>query len=80
MGCVCCVRYLLCRLIANPPPPYTNRRLTMAQVTGRNGYIYPATLISGNLYIVGKYIVTVVDGRCDETIARATKANVARYR
>jgi len=49
------------------------------EVTGRNGYIYDATHIKDNLYVVGKFIVTVEDGRCDETICRATKASVTRH-
>ena len=50
------------------------------EVTGRNGYLYDATHISGNLYIVGKYIVSVIDGRCDATVCKATKSNVARMK
>jgi hypothetical protein len=48
-------------------------------VIGRNGYGYDATPLNGKLYIVGKYIVVVEDGKCRETICRATKANVRRY-
>lgn len=50
------------------------------EVTGRNGAIYDATHISRNLYIVGKFIVTVADGKCDQTVAKATKANIARLK
>ena len=46
-------------------------------VTGRNGFQYDAKHISGNLYIVGKFIVIVSDGICQETVCKATKANVA---
>jgi hypothetical protein len=46
-------------------------------VTGRNGFQYDAKHISGNLYIVGKFIVIVLDGICQETVCKATKANVA---
>ncbi len=55
-----------------------SERMT-STVIGRNGYEYDAQHLSGNLYIVGKFIVTVVDGKCDETICKATKANVAKY-
>jgi hypothetical protein len=48
------------------------------EVTGRNGYTYPATLVKGNLYVVGKFVVSVEDGACKQTICRATKANVAK--
>ena len=51
---------------------------TQTTVTGRNGYEYDATHINGNLYIVGKFIVVVEDGKCEDTICRATKANVKR--
>ena len=47
-------------------------------VTGRNGYEYDAVLVKGNLYIVGKFIVTVEDGECKETVCKATKANIAK--
>jgi len=47
-------------------------------VMGRNGYEYDAVQINDNLYIVGKFIVTVEDGKCEDTICRATKANVKR--
>jgi len=50
------------------------------EVTGRNGCIYDATHISGNLYIIGKFIVKVVDGKCDETLCKATKANISRMK
>ena len=48
-------------------------------VTGRNGFQYDAVQINGNLHIVGKFIVTVEDGFCKQTICKATKANVAKY-
>ena len=47
------------------------------EVTGRNGFKYDAKHVSGCLYVVGKYIVKVIDGKCDETICKATKANIA---
>jgi len=47
-------------------------------VIGRNGYEYDAKHIGGDLFIVGKFIVKVEDGKCEDTICRATKANVAR--
>jgi len=50
------------------------------EVIGRNGYVYDATHISGNLYIVGKFIVEVINGQCAATICKATKANIARLR
>jgi hypothetical protein len=52
----------------------------MVNVIGRNGSIYPATPVQGNLYIVGKFIVVVEDGRCVDTVCKATKANLARYK
>ena len=52
----------------------------MIEVIGRNGFKYDATPLTSNFYIVGKFIVTVVDGRCDETVCRATKANIAKYK
>ena len=50
--------------------------MTTTQVIGRNGYAYDATPLGGNLFIVGKFIVVVEDGKCGETICRATKAAV----
>jgi hypothetical protein len=47
-------------------------------VIGRNGYEYDAQHIGGELFIVGKFIVKVEDGKCEDTICRATKANVKR--
>lgn len=52
----------------------------MIEVIGRNGFKYDATPLTGNFYIVGKFIVTVVDGKCDETVCRATKANLKKYK
>jgi hypothetical protein len=49
------------------------------EVTGRNGYKYPATQVKGDLYVVGKFIVLVEDGFCTQTACKATKANVAKY-
>jgi hypothetical protein len=49
------------------------------EVTGRNGSIYDARYIARNLFIVGKFIVRVESGKCEQTICRATKANVQRY-
>lgn len=51
----------------------------MIEVIGRNGSIYSAKPVCGNLYIVGKFIVSVEDGKCIDTICKATKANVAKY-
>jgi len=51
---------------------------TETTVIGRNGYEYDAQHISGNLFIVGKFIVRVTEGKCEKTICRATKANVKR--
>ena len=48
-------------------------------VTGRNGSDYDAKHIVRNLYIVGKYIVRVVDGKCETTLCKATKYNLALY-
>ena len=59
----------------------TNESKTMnieTTVMGRNGYEYDAVQINDDLYIVGKFIVTVEDGKCEDTICRATKANVKR--
>ena len=47
-------------------------------VIGRNGYEYGAQNISGDLFIVGKFIVKVEDGKVEDTICRATKANIKR--
>ena len=47
--------------------------------TGRNGFEYDAKHIKDNFYIVGIYIVRVVDGKCVETMCRATKAYVAAF-
>ena len=47
-------------------------------VIGRNGFEYNAQQITADLYVVGKYIVTVEEGRTIDTVCRATKANVAR--
>lgn len=46
------------------------------EVVGRNGYLYDATPISGNLYIVGKYIVVVEHGVVQDTVCRATEENL----
>jgi len=51
---------------------------TQATVIGRNGYEYDAVQISDKLYVVGKFIVEVDDGRCVDTVCRATKVNIAR--
>jgi hypothetical protein len=48
-------------------------------VIGRNGCEYDATPIKGNLFVVGKFVVSVVNGRCDETLCKATKANIAKF-
>jgi len=56
----------------------TNTQTTI-EVIGRNGFDYEATHLSADLYIVGKFIVRVESGKCTDTIARATKANVKRY-
>ena len=58
-----------------------NDRPGVAKVTvrGRNGYDYDATPVKGELFIVGKFIVEVIDGKCERTICKATKANVAKY-
>ena len=55
-----------------------NKTMTTT-VMGRNGYEYDAVQVKGNLFIVGKFIVTVEDGKCKQTICKATKANVARF-
>ena len=52
----------------------------MIEVTGRNGSIYNATHLRANLYIVGKFIVSVEDGKCVETVCKATAANVAKMK
>lgn len=49
------------------------------QVIGRNGFEYDAKHIRDNLYIVGKFIVTVEDGKCDDTLCLATKSNLAKW-
>lgn len=50
----------------------------MIEVIGRNGAVYEAKPVSGKLFIVGKFIVVVEDGRCVDTVCKATKANVKR--
>lgn len=52
---------------------------TSTVVKGRNGFDYDAVQINDNLYIVGKFIVIVEDGKCEETICLATKANVSKH-
>ena len=52
--------------------------MTTTTVIGRNGYEYDAQQISNGLYIVGKFIVAVEGGKVENTICRATKANVKR--
>ena len=52
--------------------------MAITTVIGRNGYEYDAQPISGNLFIVGKFIVTVENGKVEDTICKATKANVKR--
>jgi len=52
----------------------------MIEVTGRNGSTYNATHIKSNLYVVGKFIVSVVNGKCVDTICKATKANVSKMK
>ena len=49
------------------------------EVTGRNGTVYDATPIRGSLFIVGKFIVKVEDGKVIETVCRATKRQVAFF-
>ena len=58
----------------------SNGNETMTTVTGRNGFEYDDVKhINGDFYIVGAYIVRVIDGRCVETMCRATKKYVAAY-
>lgn len=45
------------------------------EVIGRNGYIYDATPLRGDLVVVGKWIVRIQDGKVKDTVARATRAN-----
>jgi hypothetical protein len=40
------------------------------EVTGRNGYTYDAVCITGNLFVVGKFIVTVEDGKVQDNVAK----------
>lgn len=47
------------------------------QVIGRNGTLYPAQHIDGSLYIVGRFVVIVEGGYCQETVCKATAKNVA---
>lgn len=49
------------------------------EVIGRNGIVYDAKHIKGNRYIVGKFIVTVEDGRVVDTLCKATKVNISMY-
>ena len=51
--------------------------MTTQEVYGRNGFKYDATHVSGDVFIVGKFLVIVVDGMCRETIGPATKKAVA---
>jgi hypothetical protein len=53
--------------------------MSTATVIGRNGYEYDAKHVTGDLYVVGKFIVRVMDGKCDETLCRATKRNVEMF-
>jgi hypothetical protein len=52
--------------------------MTTTTVIGRNGFEYDAQNINGDLFIVGKFIVRVENGKVEDTICRATKANVKR--
>lgn len=47
-----------------------------SEVIGRNGFRYDAEHVSGNVYVVGRYLVIVRGGYCRETIGRATKAAI----
>lgn len=46
-------------------------------VLGRNGFEYEAKHVSGDLYIVGRFVVRVVDRKVVATVCRATKSNIA---
>ena len=48
-------------------------------VIGRNGFEYEAKHLANDFYIVGAYIVRVEDGKCVETMAKATKAYVKAF-
>lgn len=50
--------------------------MTITTVIGRNGYEYDAQQITSKLFIVGKFVVTVEDGKVEDTVCRATKANI----
>lgn len=54
------------------------------EVRGRNGHDYDAEPVGGvaadNLYIVGKWVVTVWEGEVRSTVCRATKANLKELR
>ena len=50
--------------------------MAVATVIGRNGTEYDAKRISENLYIVGKFVVTVEDGYVIDTIRKATYGDV----
>jgi hypothetical protein len=52
---------------------------TMTTATGRNGFEYDAKHIKDDFYIVGVYIVRVIDGRCVETMCRATKKYIVAF-
>jgi hypothetical protein len=49
------------------------------EVTGRNGFKYDAKPLTGCFFVVGKFIVTVFDGQCCDTVCKATKKNIQRY-
>jgi len=49
------------------------------EVKGRNGSTYNATHVCRNCYVVGKYIVEVIDGKVTATRCKATKLNLAAY-
>jgi len=49
------------------------------EVIGRNGYSYDAIPVSGNLFIVGKFIVRVELGHVTGTVCAATKSNLTRW-
>jgi hypothetical protein len=48
------------------------------EITGRNGFVYDATHLRDDLYIVGHFIVRVENSHVVETVSRATKSSIKR--
>ena len=57
----------------------TTKGRMMMTVIGRNGFEYEAKHLANDFYVVGTYIVRVENGKCVETMTKATKAYVKAY-